>query len=177
MRWMAAALLALTLAGCAAPEEPDPLFGRCPAWVQAPGEHPGRHDGGNGTQLVQPQNLTYLGRPFDLVRLRLDALAVDGAAAGTAGTVELRAYASGNGTRGVLRTWRDFRGATPQAVPVLVLDAAAVGHEFEAALTSLAQEDPPRPGPLELAWTVPAGATAHVAYTLTFHHKVCGLQA
>jgi hypothetical protein len=168
MRWMAVALLALLLAGCAAPEETNPLFGQCPQWVQEPGEHPGSHDGGSGSQSVQPQNLTYLGRPFDMLRLRVDALSGNG-------TVELRAYATSNGTRGAQRTWRDFRGATPQLLPALVLDGGAVGHEFEATLTSIAQDDPARPGPIELAWTVAGGGTAHVAYTLTYHYKVCGV--
>ncbi|MCA1812195.1 MAG: hypothetical protein LC623_09335 [Halobacteriales archaeon] len=171
---LAAALLLVALAGCAAPEQANPLLGLCPQWVAEPGAgHPGSHDGGNGTQVVQPQNLTHLGRPFDLVRLKVDSL--------EGGPVELRAYAmangtggNGNGTRGVQRTWRDFRGEAPQAVPYLVLGPSAVGHEFEAALTSIAPGDAPRPGPVELAWTLPAGGTAHVAYTLSYHYKVCG---
>jgi hypothetical protein len=164
---MAVACVALTLAGCAAPDQANPLLGLCPQWVPEPGGgHPGVYDGGGSTQLVQPQNLTYLGRPFDLVRLKVDSL--------SGGPLELRAYASANGTRGAQRTWRDFRGASPQLVPFLVLDGAAVGHEFEATLTSIAAGDEARPGPLELSWTLPNGGTAHVAYTLTYHYKVCG---
>jgi hypothetical protein len=170
MRWTwTAALAALALAGCAAPDQPNPLLGLCPQWVAEPGGgHPGAFDGRSGAQVVRPHNLTYLGKPFDLVRLKVDALSANG-------TLELRAYASSNGTRGAQRNWRDYRTATPQDVPVLVLDAAAVGHEFEATLSSIAAGDAPRPGPLELAWTLPGGAVAHVAYTLTYEYKVCGL--
>jgi hypothetical protein len=167
MRWSLVAL-ALLVAGCAAPEQTDSLLGLCPQWVAEPGAgHQGTFDGG-GSQVVQPQNLTYLGKPFDLVRLKVDALSANG-------TLELRAYASSNGTRGQQRNWRDFRTTTPQDVPVLVLDAGAAGHEFEATLSSIAPGDAPRPGALELAWTLSGGATAHVAYTLTYQYKVCGL--
>jgi hypothetical protein len=169
MRWTWTALaLAATLAGCAAPEQADPLLGLCPQWAAEPGTgHAGTYDGSGGSQAVQPGNLTYLGRPFDLVRVRVDDL--------TGGPVELRAFAQANGTRGAQRAWRDFRGETPQLVPVLVLGPSAAGHEFEATLSSIAPGDAPHPGPLELAWTVPGGGNVHVAYTLSYHYKVCGL--
>lgn len=165
---MALGLLAAMLAGCAGPEQADPLLGLCPQWVSEPGGgHAGSHDGPGGTQVVQPRNLTHLGRPFDLVRLKVESLSANG-------TVELRAYAWENGTRGAQRTWRDFRGEAPQLVPYLVLGPSAVGREFEATLSSIAAGDTPRPGPLELAWSVPGGGSARVAYTLTYHYKVCG---
>ncbi|HUR62403.1 MAG TPA: hypothetical protein VM286_08595 [Candidatus Thermoplasmatota archaeon] len=170
MRWMAVAVLALTLAGCAAPEAATPLLGFCPQWVQSPGEHRHSYDGTAGLQVLEPGNLTYLGRPFDMFRLRIDALSVPN------GTLELRAYASDNGTRGTQRNWRDFRPVAPQSVPVVVLDGAAVGKEFEATLTSIAQQDPARPGPLQLAWTPSPGTTVHVEYTVTEHYKVCGIE-
>lgn len=169
MRWMAVSLLALALAGCAAPEQANPLLGLCPQWVAEPGTgHAASYEGGNGTQVVQPRNLTHLGRPFDLVRLKVDSLTVEG------GPLELRAYAADNGTRGPQRTWRDFRGEAPQLVPYLVLGPSAAGHEFEVTLTSIAAGDAPRPGPVELAWTLPNGGTARVAYTVSYHYKVCG---
>lgn len=162
------ALALALLAGCAAPEQANPLLGVCPQWVAEPGTgHAATYDGGSGSQVVQPQNLTHLGRPFDLLRLKVDAASANG-------TLELRAYASQNGTRGAQRTWRDFRGGTPQLVPYLTLDGSAVGHEFEATLSSIAAGDLPRPGPVELAWSVAGGGTAHVAYTVSYHYKVCG---
>jgi hypothetical protein len=164
-----AVLLFATLAGCTATDTGPTLFGQCPQWAQAPGEHHGSYDGGAGTQVLAPQNLTYLGRPFDMVRLRIDAFTANG-------TVELRAYALENGTRGVQRNWRDFRPVEPRSVPVLVLDAAAVGHEFETALTSIAQEDHAHPGPVQLAWA-PASGNVHVGYAVTYFYKVCGLSA
>lgn len=170
MRWTVVALLALTLAGCAAPDAGNPLLGFCPQWAQGPEVKHGSYDGNGGAQVLEATNLTYLGRPLDMFRLRIDALSVKN------GTLELRAFAFDNDTRGTQRNWRDFRPVTPQSVPVLVLDGSAVGHEFEATLTSIAQQERARPGPLQLAWNPSSGASVHVEYTVTEHYKVCGTE-
>jgi hypothetical protein len=182
-----AALAVVLLAGCATPEDTkNPLLGYCPQWVQAPGAFSGdvALDAANPSrvQTVQPPDrngtsgTTYLGRPLDMYRLRIDSFQAPN---GT--RVELRAYAvDANGTRLTQRTWRDFRSGTPDYLPFLTIDGKQAGTEFEVALTSIAQNDPPRPGPLQLAWnsTAPDGAPGpvHVAYTVTFHYKVCGAE-
>lgn len=168
MRRLAALLLLVPLlAGCAAPEEkkPDPLFGLCPQWAQGPGgASSGLHlDNGSAQSELGPANDTYLGKPLDLYRVRLDRLSVDG-------RLELRAVAADGKQLAI----RDYRQATPQLVPVVAFtDGSAAGHEFDVFLSPVLQDAPAAPAPVTLRWN--ATGPSDVEFSATYHYKVCGL--
>ena len=171
MRWLVAAALAVLLAGCTAPtDEPedDPLFGLCPQWSQGPGSQAlSVRLTGNGSEesRLGEANATAAGKPLDMYRVRLDALAVDG-------RTELRAAAA-DGTR---LNIRDYRQTSGQLVPVVVFtDGSAVGHEFDVFLSSVAHGSPAAPAPVTLLWTQASGETT-VDATITYHYKVCGAE-
>jgi hypothetical protein len=164
-----AALLLLVplLAGCAAPEEdkPDPLFGLCPQWTQGPGAYAGGFHAANESvgRELGPANETYLGKPLDLFRVRLDKVAVDG-------RLELRAEA----TDGKQLAIRDYRQEAPQLVPVVVLtDGSAAGHEFDVLLSPILHGAAAAPAPVTLRFNVTGDAA--VEFSATYHYKVCGL--
>ena len=168
MRRLAALLLlAPLLAGCAAPAEdkPDPLFGLCPQWAQGPGGFStGLHlDNGTAASELGPANETYLGKPLDLFRVRLDKLSVGG-------RLELRAVAADGKQLAI----RDYRQSTPQLVPVVVFtDGSAAGHEFDVFLAPVLHDAPASPAPVTLKWN--ATGPADVELSATYHYKVCGL--
>lgn len=179
----AAPVLLLLLAGCALPEDDgtNPLFGLCPQWEPAHGQVAGTVylDAGapQSRQLVGPDGSAYekRGHPLDMVRLRIDEATVP-----RDGRVTLKAYAEANNET-VQRNWRDLREDSVQArwVPALVFTAedAAPGQEFEAYLTSVDHDEPPRAGPVRLEWTLAGSEPAEIGYTLTWHYKVCGIPA
>ena len=160
------------LAGCVQPDatEPNPLFGLCPQWTEAPGQQAQSFvlnaTTRQASQVLAPQSMSIGGRAFDLLRIRIDAFTVTGA------PLQVRGY---NQT-GSLLNWRDFRPEVPDVVPALSFNAGSdpSGHEFEVYLTAVSQDQPPHPGPVELRWTLDGNGTAAVAYTATFHYKVCG---
>lgn len=161
-------LLAPLLAGCTAPEEdkPDPLFGLCPQWTQGPGGYSsGVHATTNQSmeRELGPANGTYLGKPLDLYRVRLDAMSVEG-------RLEMRALA-GDGKQLAIR---DYRQAAPQLVPVVAFtNGTAVGHEFDVFLAPVLQGAPGSPAPVTLRFS--AEGESDVEFSATYHYKVCGL--
>ncbi|HLF16650.1 MAG TPA: hypothetical protein VI796_04375 [Candidatus Thermoplasmatota archaeon] len=180
---LAAALVALSVAGCAATDDKaeDPLFGLCPSWIQGPGRAnhplalsgPGSEDWSvqpPGTEGQDPGSLAWLhnGDPFDLVRVRVDNLTL------FHGSLELRAFV---GDRQPLI--RDFREESAQLRPVVVLDGVGDdGQEFDVLLTGISEGEPAAPGPVRLEWRLePTGtgvATASLDALATFHYRVCG---
>jgi hypothetical protein len=169
MRRLAALLLLVPLlAGCAAPDDKkaDPLFGLCPQWAQGPGGFSsGLHlDNETAQSELGPANETYLGKPLDLYRVKLDRLSVDG-------RLELRAMAAGGKQQLAIR---DYRQATPQLVPVVVFtDGSAAGREFDVFLSPVLHDAPAAPAPATLAWN--ATGASDVEVSATYHYKVCGL--
>ena len=165
---VAATVLALLMAGCAAPtdgEEDDPLFGLCPQWAQGPGSEAGEAvlDGDSTVgRTLGPVNGTYLGRPVDLFRVRIERVELNG-------TLELRATAAG----GERLTLRDFRLGDTQMVPVVSVDPGLQGHDIDVFLSPVLQDAPAAPQPVALNWTL-TGSDARVHYSVTYHHKVCG---
>ncbi|MEK6974964.1 MAG: hypothetical protein AABY18_01315 [Candidatus Thermoplasmatota archaeon] len=165
---LAAAALALLLAGCTAPADDkpvDPLFGVCPQWAQG---HGGQTSGvsltGDASERRElgPADERYLDRPLDLFRVRIERLDLDG-------VLELRAE-SADGKRLSLR---DYRLGETQMVPVANLDADAVGNEFDVFLSPILHDAPSAALPAALNWTL-EGASAIIDYTVTYHYKVCG---
>ena len=186
MRLPAALLLSVVavaaLSGCAMPgedaaEDEDPLFGLCPQWTQGPGEQaesfvlPGPAGNASGAPrhevAVSPNATEHQGQPLDMVRVTLDRLEVDG-------RLSLRAF-DGEGDQLPVR---DYRQEAPQLVPVVVMTGAdadgAGGLEFDVFLSAISHDAPQAPGPVTLRWSLD-GAAADVAFTATFHYKVCGL--
>lgn len=169
MRPLLIAAVALSLSGCAAPEDgegTDPLFGVCPQWMQGPGEQQGNVAlTGPGAQQTLVGNVTprHLDRPLDLLRIQVTQADVDG-------DLELRAVAA-DGSRLNLR---DYRLPDVQTGPVVHLAGDADGKEFDAFLSPVLQDGLAAPMPVQLNWTLDGGS-AQVAYTVTFHYKVCGL--
>lgn len=169
MRAWLAALVFLMLAGCTQPgdaPETDPLFGLCPQWSQGPGGQTTalRLDGEAPIQRRElgPAEATWDGDAFDMYRVRLDHLNLSG-------RVELRAYDANDRQLGL----RDFRGDTPRIEPMIVVAANDQGQEFEIYLSSVKHGSMPAPAPASLGWTL-EGDSAEVAYSVTFHYKVCG---
>lgn len=178
------ALLALAVlaAGCVGPEPlgPEPnLLGYCPQWVQGPGQHTGNvvvdADNLAASVRITPEALRHDGLPLDLYRLRIDALNVTG------GQLHLHAYTEGNQTGG--RNWYDYRSAGQpfQSVPFLVFRGTGneTGREFDVVLSPLRHADPQDPLPIQLTWRLQSGdsgpAHASVAFTVTYHYRVCGI--
>lgn len=168
-------VLMVLLAGCAFPgsedgeEEPDPLFGLCPQWVQGPGgQSAGFALGGNATERVVelgPAAREHEGFPLDLYRVTLTNLSVSG-------RLELRAL--DNESRQA--PLRDYRQESPQIVPVAVFtDGSAKGDEFDVYLDPVTGEGSSFRSPVRLRWTLD-GATsdAFVSFDVTYHYKVCG---
>lgn len=172
MRLLALLILGLLLAGCVTPDatNPNPLFGLCPQWEAGPDQHAGsvllNATARQANQVLAPAALSQHGRPFDMVRIRVDQADV----AGT--NLQLRAF---NET-GAPLIWRDLRQQEPQVVPVIIFGPGsdAATHEFEAYLTSVSQDQPARPGPVEMRWNLEGNGTATLSYVATFHYKVCG---
>ena len=174
MRILAAtSVLLVLLAGCTFPnakdeETPDPLFGLCPQWEQGPGgSSSGVHLTADAPQSGGELGLApeeYQGRPFDLYRINLTTLDVDG-------RLELRAFDASGGQLAI----RDYRQDAPQLVPVVAFtDGKAKGHEFEVYLSPITQDEgPSHTPPASLQWTLD-GAEAEVTFDVTFHYKVCG---
>ncbi len=169
----AASLIALLLAGCAFPgtepaKEKDPLFGLCPQWEQGPGGYSsGAHLTPDARRTSNEIGLApgeYQGKPFDLYRINLSTLDVDG-------RLELRAFDASGGQLAI----RDYRQDEPQLMPVVTFtDGAAKGHEFEVYLSPVTQDKgPSHQPPATLQWTLD-GEGAEVAFDVTFHYKVCG---
>lgn len=157
------------LAGCAQPgaeEDDDPLFGLCPQWAQGHGllDSFVLLDPGNATasRELGPADATFLNRPLDLYRVRIDRIDANG-------TVTLRASAAD----GARLSIRDYREADLPVVPVVHLDAQADGHEFDVFLSPVLDAAPAAIAPATLSWTL-EGANAVVEYTVTYHYKVCG---
>jgi hypothetical protein len=168
--WLAPAL-AFLLAGCTVPgsNEPDPLFGLCPQWIQGGGEQTiGRLlDGSNGTVTAEtelgPAAETYQGRSLDLYRIVFEQLSVEG-------RLELRAVDADGRQRALL----DDRSPTPRLVPVLVFtDGSAANHEFDVYLSDVSHGSTPAPAPVTLRWTF-EGTRASFEASVTYHYKVCG---
>lgn len=180
-----AVVLALLLSGCTANDDTDanPLFGWCPQWVQGPGSHPvnlyisdvnaenetdsrilhppGISFSGNGTPDV------FQGRPLDLYRITLDRI-------NATGNVELRAFDQ-DGIQLGIRDYRHQDDAV-QVVPLAIVAADDAGAHFDVALTSVSHDDRANPGSLRVRWTMADGGAAVIAYTATYHYKVCGAQ-
>ena len=165
--WLVVPLVTLA-AGCATPPEPENhLVGYCPQWLQGPetladelvlraAENRTTH-----AKAFAPGNLTFKGRPFDMVRIQVTGLT---------GRLELRASPEGNDLVGLkLRDFRHDQGP----VPVLHLNKTATGHEFEAYVSDVNASVPDTVGPIRLHWTL-VGESASATYTVTLHHKVCG---
>jgi hypothetical protein len=173
MRTLWAGLAVVLLAGCAAPpaEQANPLFGLCPQWQQGPGQVAGSvaldAETNKSLEVAAPPSLYEGSRPFDLLRVRIDDIHVDGA-------LRLRAR---NATQADLNL-RDYRQEALPITPVVWFGAGAQEKDqsFDVFLTAVAHDDPARPGPVELEWSMPGGGVATVAYTLTFHYKVCGAE-
>lgn len=162
-------LLVALLSGCAQPgadKEDDPLFGLCPQWAQGHGQLDSfaRLDAGNrsATRELTPADATFLNRPLDLYRIRIDRI-------DTNGTVNLRA----SGADGVRLSIRDYREADLPVVPVVHLDDAAAGREFDVFLSPVLDNAPGATAPATLNWTLD-GSDAFLTYTVTYHYKVCG---
>lgn len=178
---LAVPLLLVLLSGCTLPEEtaPDPLFGLCPQWEPGPGQVAGSVylDAGapQARQLVAPAGGAYAmdGHPLDMVRLRIDAATLPANE-----RVALKVYAEAN-NQTVQRNWRDVRlPAQLDWVPAIVFTSPdVVGYEYEAYLTSVAQDEAPNAGPVRLEWTLEGSQPAEFTYTLTWHYKVCGVPA
>lgn len=167
MRWLPLVTV-LLLAGCAAPEEEeqDNLVGLCPQWMQAGGAQTGGlriNDNGTARIELGPVNATHRNLPLDLFRVQIVSFDGDG-------ILRLRAT-DANGNRLSLR---DYRADNLQVLPVVVVDAAAVGHDFDIMLSPLLQDVPPAPLPASLNLTL-EGSTAFVEYAVTYHYKVCGI--
>src|ERR1041385_1378282 len=170
MRLLPLALAALLLAGCAGlPAKPvqDPLFGLCPQWEQGPGGQTGglllNTSGAAQTRELGPAQATWHNRTLDLYRIRMDTV-------NTTGPVEMRAYAANDHQLG-LRACRIGRGG--QIVPVVTLDNAATGHEFDVFLSPVTQDGEAAPGPVHLTWSLQGDGSADLAYSITYHYKVC----
>lgn len=177
MRLLAAVSIvaATLLAGCAFPnseddaEEPDPLFGLCPQWVQGGGaQSSGFHLGGNVTQQaieLGPAAAEHQGFPLDLYRITLTNLSVQG-------RLELRAVDADGRGMGL----RDFRLSSPQFTPVAVFtDDGAKGEPFELYLDPVTGEGSSYRAPVTLNWTLEGdGADALVTIDVSYHYKVCG---
>ncbi len=166
-----AALVILSLSGCIAEEAPpaNPLFGLCPQWeagdLQQAGTVVLNATVRDATQILAPGEMQKRSLPFDMVRVRIDSLEHSG------GDVRLSS-ANANGSALI---WRDFRPQVPQVAAVIVFASGdETGHIFETYLTSVSQDDPPRPGPVHLTWRLDGMGAATVSYTATFHYKVCG---
>ena len=168
-------LLLVLLAGCAFPnadddaEEPDPLFGLCPQWVQGPGGQTASFAlGGNATERILelgPAAQQHDGFPLDLYRITLTNLSVSG-------RLELRALDNASRHPGI----RDYRQDAPQLVPVAVFtDGSAKGDEFEVYLDPITGEGSSFLAPVRLRWTLDGtGSDAVVSFDVTYHYKVCG---
>lgn len=180
------AILVAAMAGCVAPEpeEANPLFGLCPQWQQGPGQFGGSAQLDAATpaagQVVAPEMLHLGDRPFDMLRLRLDNVQVADGVGATGATLSLRAMAGNGSEPGATVNLWDFRAASAgQArsyVPVVHFTpgTAAADEVVQAFLTSAAHDEPAKPGPIRLEWRLQGNGTASVAYTATFHYKVCG---
>lgn len=169
MRWLAALVLTVLLAGCAVPDEAaeeDPLFGLCPQWVQGPGSVSlAVTVSGNGSEDREvAANATVDGRELDLYRMRITDLTVDG-------RLEMRAFAADGRQLGI----RDYRiDGTEQIVPVVAFaDGSAQGKEFDVFLSPVTHGSAPAPTPLTLRWSSASGNST-VGAEVTFHYKVCG---
>lgn len=170
MRWLAAAALAVLLAGCTVPDdepEGDPLFGLCPQWQQGPGSLALAVEvEGNGSEdrELGPANATFDGRPLDLYRIRLGNVTVSG-------RLEMRAFADDGRQLAI----RDYRiASTEQLVPVVAFtDGTAAGKEFDVFLSPVTQSSPAAPTPVTLRWTSASGTSA-IDAVVTYHYKVCG---
>ena len=168
-------LLVSLLAGCTFPgseddaEEPDPLFGLCPQWLQGPGgQSAGFALGGNETERtveLGPAAAEHEGFALDMYRVTLTNLSVSG-------RLELRAIDAGGRQASI----RDFRQEAPQILPVIVFtDGSAKGNEFEVYLDPVTGEGSSFRAPVSLRWTLEGdGATALVSFDATYHYKVCG---
>lgn len=172
---VASAVLVSLLSGCTLPgsekpdDEPDPLFGLCPQWLQGPGgQTTGFALGGNATERsveLGPAAAEHQGFALDMYRITLTNLSVSG-------RLELRAVDAGGRQAGI----RDFRQEAPQILPVIVFtDGNAKGNEFEVYLDPVTGEGSSFRAPASLRWTLQGeGADARVSFDVTYHYKVCG---
>jgi hypothetical protein len=80
-----------------------------------------------------------------------------------------------NGTLASLNLW-DYRPAPPTpSLPVVDFLPGVVGTGVvQVFLTTVTQDQTPRPAPVLLSWTLQGNGTAEIKYTATFHYKVCG---
>lgn len=170
---------AVTLAGCMAPEEPEtnPLFGLCPQWFQGEGQQAGfvqlstSSPEASATQGPAAADMRINGRAFDMLRLDI----TDAVVTGSGAAVRLRAHADLNGTLASLNLW-DYRPAPPSpSLPVVDFTPGEAGTGIvQVFLTTVTQDQPPRPAPVLLSWSLQGNGTAEIKYTATFHYKVCG---
>jgi hypothetical protein len=152
-------LVLLMLAGCATPKEDakDPLLGWCPQWEQAGSVHLSASlENATGHDDVAPNNLSYRGHPFDLVRLDIK---VEGDLVLRATDVEANRSAA----------LRDHRlPVREQIQPQVRFDGG--GKALVEVFLNPIDADLPRSGPIRLEWTGTGSYEADAA----FLYRVCG---
>jgi len=161
-------LLSIAFAGCTAPEEqPDPLFGVCPQWLDGEPES-GRLDAPGSTITTANASMSHVGSDLALDRYHVVFSDIE-----TDGTMEVKAYADADGR--ALR-FTDHRDPAVTRTPTfLAFDAASGTVEVDVYLTALTHGTAASPSDLRLEVTGVGNATGSMQVQVTPGYRVCGV--
>lgn len=167
---VAVSLVALALAGCTAPtEQPDPLFGVCPQWLDGDAET-GTLDAPGQAVIQANQSMAHFGEDLPLDRYHVVFSNIQ-----TDGVLEVRAYAHGDDR--ALR-FTDHRDPDGTRTPTfLALDGGSGTVEVDIFLAPLTHGATPMPSDLRLEATGQDGATGSMTVAVTPGYRVCGVVA
>lgn len=162
-----ASLLTVALAGCTAPvEDPDPLFGVCPQWLDG--------DASSGDLEARGQAVFFFNDTMTHLdgNLSLDRYHVVFTDIATDGVLEVRAFATDDDR--ALR-FTDHRDPDMVRTPTfLALDDDSGTVEVDIFLSDLTHGAEPEPSDLRLELSGQDGATGTLAVEVTPGYRVCG---
>ncbi len=166
---IALSLLALTVAGCTAPEEenPNPLFGSCPQWIEGDLQETSTLNfEGEDQSTVFPGSESlddFQGFPLDRYTIYLRNVSLEGG-------IEVRAFADGADRRLAFTDYRDPQD--PHLLPFVKLDDNSE-VEFDVFLTAVAHGTAPAPDALRLVWS--GEGRGQLEMEIRASYRVCGV--